>query len=199
MVRSLHNVELYKGMLRIALSYFANVPEAELEEFIDQFEMKFYPKKSVIIAPNNTDLKGYFIVRGLVRMYYIVNNTEITSDFRDANSFFVNGYKVYAKQDNFDYFVALEDTICLVADWEQLEIILSKYHALERMGRKIIEWHYTESMRISYNTLFMDVEQRYSIFMKERAPLINRVPLKYIASYLGIAKETLSRLRNRIK
>ena len=67
------------------------------------------------------------------------------------------------------------------------------------MGRKIIEWHYTESMRISYNTLFMDVEQRYSIFMKERAPLINRVPLKYIASYLGIAKETLSRLRNRIK
>ena len=199
MVRSIHNVELYKGMLRIALSYFANVPEAELEEFIDQFEMKFYPKKSVIIAPNNTDLKGYFIVRGLVRMYYIVNNTEITSDFRDANSFFVNGYKVYAKQDNFDYFVALEDTICLVADWEQLEIILSKYHALERMGRKIIEWHYTESMRISYNTLFMDVEQRYSIFMKERAPLINRVPLKYIASYLGIAKETLSRLRNRIK
>ena len=199
MVRSIHNVELYKGMLRIALSYFANVPEAELEEFIDQFEMKFYPKKSVIIAPNNTDLKGYFIVRGLVRMYYIVNNTEITSDFRDANSFFLNGYKVYAKQDNFDYFVALEDTICLVADWEQLEIILSKYHALERMGRKIIEWHYTESMRISYNTLFMDVEQRYSIFMKERAPLINRVPLKYIASYLGIAKETLSRLRNRIK
>lgn len=199
MVKSIHDIELYRDMLRIALSYFANVPETELEEFITIFELKFYPKKSIIIAPNNTDLKGYFIVRGLVRMYYIAHDTEITSDFRDSNSFFLNGYKIYAKQDNFDYFVALEDTICLVADWNELEELLSKYHSLERMGRKIIEWHYTESMRVSYNTLFMDTEQRYSTFMKERAALINRVPLKYIASYLGIAKETLSRLRNKVK
>ena len=199
MLNTFHDIDLYKGMLKKSLLDFTYVPETELNEFADIFYLKFFPKNTDIITPDNKELKGYFVVSGLVRMHYTINNNEITSDFRDANSFFLNGYAIYAQQKNFDYFTTLEDTICLVADWDKVELLLSAYHSLESMGRKIVEWHYAESMRVSYNILFMNTEERFKIFMNERSGLMNRVPQKYIASYLGVAPETLSRLRSKIK
>ena len=76
-------------MLKKSLLYFTYVPETELNEFADIFYLKFYPKNTDIITPDNKELKGYFVVSGLVRMHYTINNNEITSDFRDANSFFL--------------------------------------------------------------------------------------------------------------
>lgn len=197
MIKTFHDIDLYRNILKKSMLHFSYVPEYELNEFIDQFYVMFYPKKKDIIVPGTTDIKGYFIISGLVRMHYKIGELEISSDFRDENSFFLNGYTYFAKQKNFDYFTAIEDTICMVIDWDKLEMMLSKYHSLERMGRKMIEWHFCESHRVSYNILFMNTEERFSIFMKERSSLLKRVPLKYIASYLGIATETLSRLRSK--
>ena len=198
MLKAIHDIDLYKQMLKKTLLHFSEMPENELNEFADIFYVKYFPKKTDIICPETADIKGYFIVSGLVRMHYTLGDVEITSDFRDAGSFFLNGYTFFTKLKNFDYFTTLEKTICLIVDWDQLELMLSKYHSLERMGRKIMEWHFVESMRVSYNMLFMNTEERFTIFMKERSGLINRVPLKYIASYLGVANETLSRLRSKL-
>lgn len=195
MPKVVHDIDAYKERLRNILLHFSAVPELELKEFIDLFYLEHYKKNTVIISPNNTDLKGYFILNGIVRIYYVLENKEITADFREANSFFVNGYALFAKLSNFDYFTAIENTTCLVIDWNQLEMILAKYHSLEHLGRKIVEWHYTQSMRVSYNSLFLSVDERYNQFMTERASLIGKVKLKDIATFLGITPETLSRLR----
>lgn len=76
-----------------------------------------------------------------------------------------------------------------------MEAILKKYHSLEHLGRRILEWHYAQSIRASYNSNFLSVEERYELFVKERSSLLGRIKLKHIASYLGITPETLSRLR----
>ncbi|MFN8283599.1 MAG: Crp/Fnr family transcriptional regulator [Chitinophagales bacterium] len=192
-----HTVETYRKSLKLVLLQIADVPEFQINEFVNLFELKKYKKKDVIIAPNNTDLKGYFIVKGLVRMYYIKGKKEITSDFREENSFFLNGYTQFTGLPNFDYFVALEKTTCLEIDWNELEKILKRYHALEHLGRLVIEMHYLESIRVSRNILYLSVDERYKVFKEERVSLFNRVSQKYIASYLGITQETLSRMRSK--
>lgn len=191
------NINQYREILKQVLLQVADTPEPEITKFANLFILKVYPKNTVIIAPNDSQLKGYFIVEGLVRMHYKRGDKEITEDFRDALSFFLNGFLYFAKQPNFDYFTALENTMCLEIEWTELEEILTKYHSLEHLGRRVLELHFAESMRVSYNTLFLSVDERYNIFIKEKYSLINRVPLKYIASYLGIKQETLSRLRTR--
>ena len=81
----------YRNILKETLLMIADVPDDQINEFVSLFSIKKYPKKSVIIAPNNTNLKGFFIINGLVRMSYIKNKKEITSDFREPYSFFLNG------------------------------------------------------------------------------------------------------------
>lgn len=190
-----HNIELYKNTLSLVLQQFAKVPKDELKEFLDLFYVETYEKNKNIIEPNNTNFKGYFIIKGIVRMHYRIGKKEITSDFREANSFFINGMAMFTGSPNFDYFTAKENTTCLVVDWNQLEAILKKYHSLEHLGRRILEWHYAQSIRASYNSNFLSVEERYELFVKERSSLLGRIKLKHIASYLGITPETLSRLR----
>ena len=194
-----YTVDTYRNILKNVLLTVADVPDNEITEFVNLFHLKKYKKKDIIIAPNNFDLKGYFIISGLVRIYYIKGDKEITSDFRDENSFFLNGYTQFTGLPNFDYFIALEKTICLEIKWNELENILLKYHALEHLGRKILEIHYLESMRVSRNMLYLSVEERLKIFVEERSSLFNRVSQKHIASYLGITQETLSRLRSKYK
>ncbi|MFN8295876.1 MAG: Crp/Fnr family transcriptional regulator [Chitinophagales bacterium] len=199
MNKPVEDIEWHREMLKQVLLRIAYVPDDAITAFVNLFSLKVYRKKSIIIAPNNTHLKGYFISDGLIRMYYIKNNKEITEDFRGTHSFFLNGYTQFAKMPNFDYFVALEPTTCLEIDWNELEEILGKYHSLEHLGRRVIELHYAESMRVSYNSLFLSVEERYRIFLREKGTLVNKVSLKHIASYLGISQETLSRLRAKLK
>ena len=195
MPKIVHNIEMYRDKLRNMLLHFTPIPEPDLTECLSLFYVEYFKKKSVLISPNNTDLKGYFIVKGIVKIHYQIEDKYIISDFRDANSFFVNGYTTFAKLPNFDYFTAIENTTCLVVDWNQLENILAKYHSLEHLGRKIVEWHYSESMRVSFNSLYLSVEDRYKNFLLEKSSLIGRVKLKDIASFMGVTPETLSRLR----
>ena len=170
----------YRNILKETLLMIADVPDDQINEFVSHFSIKKYPKKSVIIAPNNTNLKGFFIINGLVRMSYIKNKKEITSDFREPYSFFLNGYTQFTGLPNFDTFTAFEDTVCLEIQWTDLEQLLSKYHALEHLGRRVVEMHYSESERVSHNLLFLSVEERYDIFFKERGSLLNRVSFRHV-------------------
>jgi len=198
MPKVIHDIEVYKNTLKIILMHFSNVPEIQINEFVGLFSMETFKKKSVIISPNNiVNNKFYFIAKGLVRIYYTNDNKEIISDFKEDNSFFMNGYTLFTGLPNIDYHEAMEDTVCLTAAYNDIEKLAKEYHALEHLGRKMVENYYAAYLKENYNKLFLSAEERYAVFVKERASIMNKVSLRYVASHLGIAPETLSRLRAR--
>ncbi len=197
MAKTIYNIEESRKVLKNVLSYLTPIPDQELNELASLFFLEVYPKKTCIISPYSTGIKFYFIQKGLIRIYYMADDREIMTDFMETNQFFLNGYTLFTGLPNIEYYTSVEETICLVADMAAIELLCIKYHSIAHLARKLVEKYYTDFMEVNNNRIFLSAEQRYEIFIKKRSSIANNIPLKYIASYLGITPETLSRLRSK--
>ncbi len=185
--------QLKNNLLRI----FPSVNQNQLTELCEQFEFHEFDKRDVILNAGEFSNTVYFVCKGLVRIYYTKEEKEITNWFIKENMMFAATYSILTGQNNYSNYEALEDTHVLQLDYNILEKYYTKYHSLEHLGRRIIELYYGSFMKKTYDVLFLSAEERYTLFLRDHEDLLNRVPLRYIASYLGITQETLSRLRSK--
>ena len=190
------NIAEYRKKLAQYLKNIApKANENELTELANVFELDEFSKKEMILEAGKFTDTAYYIVKGLVRIFYVKENKEITNWFIKENMIFMATYSVFTREPNYSSYEALEDTIVLKASYAKLEELYAKYHSIEHMGRKTIEAYYGIFMKKSFDLLFLSADERYNHFIKHHSDLLNRVPLRYIASYLGLTQETLSRLR----
>lgn len=192
------NIEEHRGKLfSLFMRLGPKTPSNELQELVDQFEVGMFSKREVVLKAGEFSDTVYFIVSGLVRIYYVKEDKEITNWFIKENMMFAATYSILTGNANYSSYEALEDTVVLKINYSTLEKYYAKYHSIEHIGRKLIEYYYGTFMKKTFDVLFLSAEERYSLFMKDHGDLINRVPLRFIASYLGITQETLSRLRSK--
>lgn len=185
---------------RLRNHFLTLVPEtnlAELNELLEQFTIAKFAKKTLIYKAGGTADSFYFICEGLVRAYYIKEDKEITNLFMPENTIFIGAYNIITGQKNYSNYEAFEDTYVLQIKYDRLEEYYLKYHSLEHLGRILFEFYYCAFMKKTYDILFLSAEERYASFVKDHSDILNRVPLRYIASYLGIKQETLSRIRGK--
>lgn len=186
-------IELLNYLLKLA----PKTPVSELRELVDEFSTYKFPKKEIILEAGDFSDSVYFIYKGLVRIYYVKEDKEITNWFIKENMMFAATYTILTGEKNFTNYETLEDTYVLKIKYSVLEYYYEKYHSLEHLGRKIIEAYYGVFMKKTSDVLFLSAEERYHLFVKDHSDLLNRIPLRFVASYLGITQETLSRLRSK--
>ena len=139
-----------------------------------------------------------FINKGCFRTYYLADGKEINTHFVFENDFVVN-YDSFLESNPSKYFVeALEDSEIVTFNLEALFNAYNQSQNWERFGRIMAEQSYKITTRRVESFLFLDGEQRYLDLMKNEAAIFQRIPLYHIASYLGLERESLSRLRNKI-
>jgi CRP/FNR family transcriptional regulator, anaerobic regulatory protein len=131
-------------------------------------------------------------------MYYLSDGKEINTHFSFENEFVVN-YHSFIEQTKSRYYIqALEDSEIVVFNLQTLLNAYNKSHNWERFGRMMAEYSYKVTTKRVESFMFMDAEQRYLQMTNETPHFINRIPLYHLASYLGIERESLSRLRKKI-
>ena len=196
MIKHIQNIEESKSLLKkYLLSLYPNAVLNELSELIDQFKLDKFEKKQTILEAGDLSDSVYFVIEGLVRIFYVKEEKEITNWFIKENMMFAATYSILTGNSNYSTYEALEETYVLKIKYDVLESFYTKYHTLEHLGRKIIEAYYGAFMKKTYDVLFLSAEERYQLFVKDHGDLLNRVPLRFVASFLGITQETLSRLR----
>ena len=196
MIKHIQNIEESKNLLKkYLLSLYPNAGLNELSELIDQFKLDKFEKKQTILEAGDLSDSVYFVIEGLVRIFYVKEEKEITNWFIKENMMFAATYSILTGNSNYSTYEALEETYVLKIKYDVLESFYAKYHTLEHLGRKIIEAYYGAFMKKTYDVLFLSAEERYQLFVKDHGDLLNRVPLRFVASFLGITQETLSRLR----
>ena len=154
-------------------------------------------KGTILLKEGQESEESYFVLKGCIRTYYIIDGEEKTTAFyTELNA--LTPHCVINKTPS-DYFIScVEDCILLVSNSDMGVEINSKFPKFEIMCRMLSE-ELLAKKQIDFDEFkISSPEQRYLNLLQSRPDLIQRVPQHQLASYLGIKPQSLSRLRARI-
>jgi CRP-like cAMP-binding protein len=158
---------------------------------------------SVIVIKKNQNLQPigvvcrtiYFVQQGVARIYYYKDGNEVTEYFAFENEMILRAESLFTEKPSKKGIQALEDTSFIGISSAALFELFDQHPDLERLFRKIIESAYVETVNRIENIQFHSAEERYAQLITNNPDMIRRIPLKHIASYLGITQVSLSRIR----
>lgn len=152
-------------------------------------------KKKELQSIGHTCKTIYFINKGCARIYYLKDGIDITESFSFENNIIVRVESLFTGKPSQKAIEILEDAEIIAINAQQLFKLYDTYPAVERLFRKIFEAAYVETVNRIEGIQFHTAEERYNALIAQTPNVLMRVPLKYIASYLGITQVSLSRIR----
>lgn len=153
-------------------------------------------KKNDLLQPIGHTCKTiYFLKSGVARILYYKEDIEITESFSFENSIVVRYESLLTNRPSRKAIQVLEDSEFIGIDARAFFALFADYPDLERLFAAIVQMALIENINRVESIQFHTAEERYNALMKEAPNVLKRVPLKYIASYLGITPVSLSRIR----
>lgn len=170
---------------------------ASVEALLPCFSLKNFSKKEFLVKQGQLSDELNFVYSGSVREFFEDTDANETNTwFGLENSVAISTYSFFSQKPSLTNIQALEDVQAVVLKHSDLHKLFDQFHDIERLGRLIVEQYLVqiEEMKIMLQTL--SARERYEYMIKYKPEFIQRIPLKYLASFLGIQLETLSRVRN---
>ncbi|WP_181163726.1 Crp/Fnr family transcriptional regulator [Pontibacter mangrovi] len=156
-------------------------------------------KNELFLREGEVCRKIAFIEQGSVRVYYEVDGKEICKDFLFENAVAGSFASFFSQMPSALNVAAMEETQLLELSYEDVMHLYEHYPSWQKLGRIIAQDQFVRAERREASLLKDPPEVRFRNLIEEHPKLFKRVPLQYIASYLGITPETLSRYRSRVK
>jgi CRP-like cAMP-binding protein len=156
--------------------------------------MKF-AKGEKLLNEGETCRNIYWIVKGLVRQFYYKNNKELTEYMAVENTIMMSIESLFKESPSQQMIQALEPTLVYALPKAELEGVAMRSVNIQILYRKILEESLIISQRRADMLRFESAQDRYQKLVKSSPQLVLRAPLVYIASYLQMTPETLSRVR----
>lgn len=172
--------------------------EADCALFEPHLKMRQVAAKEHLLQAQGVCREIGFINSGAFRVYYLLDGKEINTHFCFENEFVVD-YDSFLQQKPSRYFIqALENAQIATFNLESLQNAYNQSHNWERFGRMVAEYSYRLTTQRMESFMFMNGEERYLDLLHHQPHILERVPLYHIASYLGLERESLSRLRKKL-
>lgn len=173
-----------------------NALSSEAENAISEISSVVVIKKNKDLQPIGHTCKTiYFINRGVARIYYFKDGIDITESFALENNIIARVESLFTGKPSRKAIQILEDAEVVAINANKLFKLYDSYPEIERLFRKIFEAAYVDTVHRIEGIQFHSADERYDALISEAPGILQRVPLKYIASFLGITQVSLSRIR----
>ncbi|MFD0940128.1 Crp/Fnr family transcriptional regulator [Pedobacter boryungensis] len=137
----------------------------------------------------------YFIEQGFARCYYMKDGKDITQWFMSTGDAMISVFSFFNQTPSLEYIELLEDSVLLCTSYADLQELYRKFPEFNVIGRVLTEKYYILSEERAIALRSMTAQERYADLLKKHPKILQKASLKHISSYLGIAPETLSRIR----
>ena len=182
------------------LKRFTDLAEEDFNQFlVPVIKVRRFPKKDVILKAGEIETNFNFIVKGLVRKYYKKGHQEINTQI-SMEDHLILSQESFHSQTPSEYFIeTIEPTTFVSINYEDLEKLYRISHKMEHLGRLVVTYAMIIKDRWQMQMVKMTPRERFLNFVTKNPELMQRVPQKYLASYLNIKPETFSRFKHLIK
>jgi CRP-like cAMP-binding protein len=182
------------------LRKFVEISEEEFRQSIYPFiTIRKYAKKQIITEAGQVENYFNFIVKGLARKYYKKGKEEINTQI-SYEGHIIHSQESFHSRTPSEYCIeAIEPTTMISITYNNLEKIYALSTKMEHLGRLIITYTMVIKDRWQTQLVMHTPRERFIHFVNHNPELLQRVPQKFLASYLNIKPETFSRFKHLVR
>lgn len=168
-------------------------------EVLPVLKVRKFTKKETMTAAGEVENYFNFIVKGLARKFYVKGHQEINTQISFEGQMLLSQESFHSRQPSEYIIEAIEPTTVVSIDHDDLERLYTSSHRMEHLGRLIVTYSMVIKDRWQMQLVKMTPRERFLNFVNRNPELMQRVPQKFLASYLNIKPETFSRFKHLLR
>jgi len=186
------------SQLAATLNYFHPLGN-DIEQFLQSHAYGCsFGRGKLILKAGQICEQVYFIRKGAVRGFVRDRQKDITTWITADNELVTSISALDREEPALENMQAIEDCEMLALNLLDLKSLYQQFPEFNIVVRKLLQQYYRDAEGRAFIARLTSAESKYKYFITYYSHLVNRIPLKYVASFLGITLETLSRVRKKI-
>lgn len=182
------------------LRKFVNVTDEEFVKcLLPVIKVRKFGKKEFITKAGDIENYFNFVSRGLVRKYYKKGTQETNTQISTESHIILSQESFHSRQPSEYYIETIEPSVLISIKHDDLEEVYTKSKKMEHLGRLVVTHTMVIKDRWQMQMIKMTPRERFLNFVMKNPELLQRVPQKYLASYLNIKPETFSRFKHLLR
>lgn len=182
------------------LHKFIDITEAEFtHNLLPVIKVRRYGKKEKVIKAGDIENYFNFISKGLVRKYYKKGMHEINTQISYEGHIILSQESFYSRLPSEYYIETIEPTIFVSISHDDLERVFAQSHRMEHLARILATYAMVIKDNWQIQLVKMTPRERFLNFVTKNPELMQRVPQKFLASFLNIKPETFSRFKHLLR
>lgn len=190
------NHTIYLERIHQYFNGFVPLSKEEFEQLLPYFEIREFEKKQQVVQLGEIDNYFNIILKGLVRKYTIVGKKDVTLQLSIEGQMIHSEISFNTQTPSETIVETIEPTVFLSMSYGNLLKVYDLFPKIEKLGRLIITYMFIKKDFRDFSQLKKTTRERFIDYMQSHPDMLQRVPQKYIASYLNIKPETFSRLKH---
>ena len=186
-------------VLKSYLSKYIPLSSEEAEMLTEMTVVRNYDKKVMLVGEGEVEEYFNFIVKGLARKYFVKGEEEIITQIAKEGEVICSSVSFFTGNPSAYFVETIEPTMFVSISRENLEKLYKADLKWQRIGRLVITELFLQKEYWELERIRFSIQERFVRFLTNNPDLFQRVPQKYLASYLHIQPETFSRLKHYIK
>ena len=180
------------------LNYFHPVGSGIVEYLSTHVYSCSFKKGKLLLRTGDICEHVYFIKKGAVRGFIREGQKDITTWITAENEMVTSISALDMQKPSIENMQAIEDCDMLAISYSDIHNLYSLFPEFNIVIRKLLQQYYRDAEERAFIARLTNAENKYKLFLVRYGHLSNRIPLKYIASFLGITLETVSRVRKKL-